>query len=198
MPEIKYKNGRKIRIDEGYKDRNDSTRGIHTIKDSNTLIITRKELDKHIFKPVFDQVVDAIQKKIDKKKNDEIIDGIIMVGGFFQSKYLKDHIKEKFHTKKGIEVLHLNDDLGIKAISRGAVSYGLYPRLICEEFMDRSFAMEVLKQPGDNSLPNRYLEYFIQENTKVYNASGSISKTVYVEQDKSAIIGKRLAIGIYS
>lgn len=182
--------------DEGYKDCNGEDGRTHKIRGDNTLIVTRKELDKHIFEPVFDQVADAIQRKIDEMKNDKVVDGIIMVGGFFQSEYLKEHITKKFETET-TEVLYLNGDLGIQAISRGAVSYGLYPRLICEEFMDRSFAMEVLKQPGDSSIPNRYLEYFIQENTKVYGASGSISKTVYVEQDKSAIIGKRLAIGIY-
>ena len=74
-----------------------------------------------MFDPVVENILDSIDKHLDASNNN--VSAILLVGGFSESKYLQNRIKEKFSHR-------VNNNISVPiqpmaAIARGAVIYGL-------------------------------------------------------------------------
>ncbi|RIA79986.1 hypothetical protein C1645_882415 [Glomus cerebriforme] len=84
------------------------------------LIVFKYEDIKSMFDPIIERVIKMIQVQLDNTR--ETCSAIFLVGGFSQSKYLQNRIKQEFqHRVKNISV----PTNPIAAISRGAALYGL-------------------------------------------------------------------------
>ncbi|KAG2198766.1 hypothetical protein INT47_010552 [Mucor saturninus] len=107
--------------------------------DENGLAISTKVLEAEVFKPVIQKVIKLVQFQLDRL-NGTLLDYIIIVGGFGQSKYLIEKIKEKFASIVGDVIV---PDGGEVAVTRGAVYFGLDPYSISHRRMRLTYGISI-------------------------------------------------------
>lgn len=174
------------------------------LNNNTTLRIRNEDMKTEIVDPVVNDVLDIIKKQCTLTEKHGIkIDGIIMVGGFSQSKYLEKQIKKEF---RGVYKVIFPDE-PINAFSRGAVEYALNPFDILESYMGLSLSLEVQKPlkrydlvqpsclkskgPDGRYYLKNYQQYFVKEGQKIKRKKlpHYFSQLVFVKYPKSAVIG---------
>lgn len=100
----------------------DTTRSIH----GGYLLITVEEMKK-IFQPTFDEIVNLVQHQVAaaEKSSQNDISGVLLVGGFGESKYLRHYLEQNIKSKNGKSVPILQPIDAWTAIVRGAVLDGV-------------------------------------------------------------------------
>jgi hypothetical protein len=100
----------------------DSARSIH----GGYLLITPEEMKK-IFQPTFDEIVKLVQHQVAaaEKSSKNGISGVLLVGGFGESRYLRHYLEQHITTKNGQSVPILQPIDAWTAIVRGAVLDGV-------------------------------------------------------------------------
>ncbi|RIA82248.1 hypothetical protein C1645_809689 [Glomus cerebriforme] len=92
----------------------------HKMEEIDWLLVFKYEDIKSMFDPIVERIIKMIQVQLDN--NRETCSAIFLVGGFSQSKYLQNRIRQEFQNRvKTISV----PTFPIAAISRGAALYGL-------------------------------------------------------------------------
>ncbi|GAA5810177.1 hypothetical protein MFLAVUS_003596 [Mucor flavus] len=171
------------------------------IEKNTRLKIKHTEIKEKLFDPIIKRILILIQRQLDEAhKRQSTIKFIVLVGGFFRNPYLQQRIQDEF---RGYYDVRFPEE-GAAAVSRGAVSYGLKPRLISGKRASRSIALEV-RTPLENSkgdlLKKRVdllstklhheaysknrLEYFVRQSD---NLEGLFHRTVTVDYPNNALI----------
>lgn len=122
------------------------------------LKIKHADIKEKIFDPIITKILALIQQQLiqasDKKHNIEAIKAILLVGGFSRNLYLQQRIQEEYRDQYDVKI----PEEGVAAISKGAVSYGLKPRLISSKIAGQSVALEVrtpFKKKEDDRLDKK-------------------------------------------
>ncbi|KAI7875539.1 uncharacterized protein EV154DRAFT_526595 [Mucor mucedo] len=168
---------------------------------NKTLKMKNQDMKEEIFDPIVNRIFALIDDQFKQaEKIESTIDAILMVGGFSQSKYLQQRIKDQY---KG--VCHVSVPFeGVTAISHGAVSYALNPRMISKKSAGQSLGLEVqapFYKELANSLEKKVigpngvafergcLEYFVEKNQPLEGERRKIyQKDVFVQYPNAAII----------
>ncbi|KAG2203805.1 hypothetical protein INT47_012738 [Mucor saturninus] len=149
----------------------------------------------NFFDPVVDRILYLIDDQLNQAKNGgRKINAILMVGGFSQSRYLQQRIKDRY---KGVCHVKIPSD-GATSISYGAVAYALNPRMVSRKTIGTFLGLKAqtpfierltdpdqrkVKSPiRDESFRKDRLEYFEDIQRQV---SG---KDVYVLYPNAAVI----------
>jgi molecular chaperone DnaK (HSP70) len=90
------------------------------LEDEEWVIEIDFENMKTIFEPVIKRILDMIQRQLDNGQ--ETCSAMFLVGGFSESKYLQNRIKQEFRHQVNIISVPIQP---IAAIARGATIYGL-------------------------------------------------------------------------
>ncbi|KAG2198328.1 hypothetical protein INT47_003041 [Mucor saturninus] len=196
--------------DDSYYDINLPGKGILNFTgDSNsmangnkTLKMKNQDMKEKIFDPIIYRIFALIDDQLmQAEKGDRNIDAILMVGGFSQSRYLQQRIKDQY---KG--VCHVSVPFeGVTAISHGAVSFALNPRMISKRSAEQSFSLEVqapfykeltesaerkIVGPDGVAFERGRLEYFVKKYQPLERNGRKIyQKDVFVQYPNAAIIG---------
>ncbi|KAI8090649.1 hypothetical protein BDF21DRAFT_333175 [Thamnidium elegans] len=178
----------------------DRKTGKYMLRESRTEIrVMDTVMKEEIFDPIIDNIIRLINKQIKQAKDDSReIKSIILIGGFSRNPYLQNRIKNHYHNLYGICV----PAEGVAAISHGAVSYGLNPRMVTTRLAGQSVALEV-QAPFETKNENKYkevlgpkgekfvrnrLEYFVKKMDPI---QGEIyHKTVSINYPQNVLIGK--------
>ncbi|KAI7875531.1 uncharacterized protein EV154DRAFT_76114 [Mucor mucedo] len=166
--------------------------------DNTTLEMRNDDMKTKVFDPVVERVLELFKTQFDQaKKLDKKIDVILMVGGFSQSLYLQQRIKDNFRNECYIFV----PEESTLAMSHGAVMYGLNPKTIIKEFAGRSFALEVqdrfeanddvdkkVQGPDGQDYAKNRLQYFVKKGQGLKeHLRKKYTKEVYVEYPHDAV-----------
>lgn len=172
----------------------------HTfVNDNKALRINNEDLKSEIVDPIVNRVLNLIKKQFVVNEDAGMkTDAIIMTGGFSQSKYLQNRIKDIFGGVCDIIV----PEEPINVFSRGAVEYALNPSDIPKKYKGPSISLEVqrplkkyesiqskylLKGPNDMYHLKNRLQYFVKKGQQL--SSTVYNQTVYVTYPKSAVFG---------
>jgi hypothetical protein len=122
----------------------DDVESIHGFIEHDNFIIPYIDIEKHVFAKVVDDVLKLIHAQLMKlNENERQLNAILVVGGFGKSNYLLRKIQDRFGQKLiGAEVIGKPPD-GDLAICKGAVSFGLDPRLVTEGMTRFSYGLQV-------------------------------------------------------
>lgn len=90
-----------------------------------------------MFEPVINQVIDLIEEQVQQSKTK--LDAIFLVGGFGQSTYLYRRVLAEFQSRVGFIGVPPRGEL---AVVRGAVYFGLNPRMVTERVSRRTYGLE--------------------------------------------------------
>ncbi|KAL9540659.1 hypothetical protein MBANPS3_009558 [Mucor bainieri] len=153
------------------------------IENNTVFEISVAEVKRCIFDPVVDRAVKVLKAHLEKP-DQKLPSAILMVGGFSQSKYLQHKI-QVFCSDKGIPHVSAPPE-GVTAISRGAVSYFLEPRLVSEKIASNSYAMCVDLAGRENN--TSHLCYFVQKGDTIHVDEKLYTKTVSVKYPESAVV----------
>ncbi|KAI8090646.1 hypothetical protein BDF21DRAFT_491033 [Thamnidium elegans] len=117
------------------------------IERNTKLKITHADIKEKIFDHIIKKILVLIQQQLDQAlKSGSDIKAILLVGGFSRNPYLQQRIQNEYTGRYDVKI----PEEGVAAISKGAVSYGLNPRLISGKFAGQSIALEV-RTPFDKS-----------------------------------------------
>ncbi|CAO0798862.1 unnamed protein product [Mucor circinelloides] len=153
--------------------------------EKNTVFeISVNEVQRCIFDPVVNEAVDLLRTHLNKTSNHRP-SAVLLVGGFSQSKYLQYRIQE-FCSQERIPHVGAPPE-GVTAISRGAVSYFLEPRLVSKKIASSSYAIcvDLANKLNEKS----HLCYFIRKGASIEVEEKPYTKTVSVTYPGSAVIG---------
>lgn len=162
------------------------------INENTTLIMSYEDMKTKVFDPVVNRIVDLFKAQFQQaiKKNVEI-NTILMVGGFSQSLYLQQRIKNEFRDSCTIYI----PEESTLAMSYGAVMYGLNPQTITKPSAGQSFALMV--QGSHNSEDGNSLLYFVTKGDDVNEqARKRYTKEVYVTYPNDAVFGKKKQVDL--
>ncbi|KAG2198326.1 hypothetical protein INT47_003039 [Mucor saturninus] len=181
---------------------NFSSSSKYRMADNNrTLKMKNQDMKEIVFDPIVKRIFDLIDNQLKQaKKGSRKIDAILMVGGFSQSRYLQQCIKDQY---KG--VCHVSVPFeGVTAISHGAVSYALNPRMILKRSAEQSFSLEVqapfYKKLTDSAekkvvgpvgvdYVRGRLEFFVTKNQQLEGDRRTVcTKDVFVQYPNAAVI----------
>ena len=98
-------------------------------------------LMKGLFKKTSDKVVAHMKDILEKETCGKKVSLILMVGGFSESTYIQDVIKENFHDKGGVNVL-IPKEAGISVV-QGAVVFGRQPGNITSRILRFTYGAEL-------------------------------------------------------
>ncbi|KAF1797751.1 hypothetical protein FB192DRAFT_1395952 [Mucor lusitanicus] len=154
------------------------------VNKNKVLEIPESEIKRCIFDPVVDKAVDVLRTHLKESSVNHRPSAILMVGGFSQSKYLQERIQE-FCREEGIPHVSAPPN-GATAISRGAVSYFLNPRLVSRKITSSSYAICVDLDSMSNY--TSHLCYFIRKGASIEVEEKLYTKTVSVMYPGSAVI----------
>ncbi|KAI8644422.1 hypothetical protein BD408DRAFT_401145 [Parasitella parasitica] len=160
--------------------------------DKKTFIITESDIQELVFDPVIEEVLVLLKKQIEKSAQFPL-SAVLLVGGFSQSRYLQKRVKD-YCKENNIPHVGIPPE-GVTAISRGAVSYFLDPRLVSKKSANVSYAIQV-------DLPNRegdksHLAYFIRKGTPIEVEETLYQQTVSVNYPESAVIGNYFDLALF-
>ncbi|KAI8387002.1 hypothetical protein BD560DRAFT_452538 [Blakeslea trispora] len=105
--------------------------------DEGTMVLRADELKQKIFEPVVQRVLSLIEKQYNQTPNQELA-CIFLVGGFGSSNYLFQRIQEVFQSK--VRQI-LCPPRASMAVVRGAVYFGLNPRVIKSRVSRRTYGI---------------------------------------------------------
>ncbi|KAI8888879.1 hypothetical protein K501DRAFT_282533 [Backusella circina FSU 941] len=121
--------------------------------EEDVIVIPYAVMEKEVFIPIIDQIIKLVDKQLRKlPENERQLDAILMVGGFGRSPYLHRKLKDTFEGRKiGANFIGMPPD-GDLAICRGAVSFGLDPRMVAEGITRYTYGLQVKDKAkqGDN------------------------------------------------
>ncbi|CAO3623965.1 unnamed protein product [Cunninghamella echinulata] len=117
----------------GLGDMDDPEAGI---EDGN-LHLPAQELREYVFEPVIHQVLYLIDEQL--HQSHIMLDAIFLVGGFGQSVYLYRRVRDVFEQRVGFIGVPPRGEL---AVVRGAVYFGLNPRMVTERVSRRTYGVE--------------------------------------------------------
>ncbi|KAL0080402.1 hypothetical protein J3Q64DRAFT_1838516 [Phycomyces blakesleeanus] len=100
------------------------------------LQISVDDLREEVFEPVVKQVLDLISDQVNQARKK--LDAVFLVGGFGQSKYLQERVKETFESKIGLIAMPARGEL---AVVRGAVIFGLSPGRVSHRVARRTYGL---------------------------------------------------------
>jgi hypothetical protein len=146
--------------------------------------ISENDIKNLIFDPIVEEVLQLLGKQIEKSSKSPP-SAVLLVGGFSQSKYLQQKIKH-YCNERNIEH-NCVPPKGVTAISRGAVSYYLEPRLVSKKSATVSYAIQVDNPEKINN--KSHLSYFIRKGTPIDMEETLYPQSVYVKYPGSAVIG---------
>ncbi|ORZ22048.1 hypothetical protein BCR42DRAFT_161778 [Absidia repens] len=132
----------------GYPNEDNEEAGIM----DGTVIFTAEELKEKVFEPVVLKVLDLIKNQLDGS-TDKQVDAIFMVGGFGKSIYLHRRVKETFVPRVKFVGIPPRAEM---AVVRGAVYFGLKPRLVTQRVSRRTYGLnsqvpfDPLYDPSEN------------------------------------------------
>jgi molecular chaperone DnaK (HSP70) len=169
--------------------------------------VSTRDLQEKIFDPIIKRIERLLHRQISKYNGEGKIDSIILVGGFSQSSYLQQRLRNIFEPAITIDV----PPDPANAISQGAVLHARNPQVIrppVQKYTGRSFALEVQakfnKQKMD--LPENIvinadgieyakssLVYFVKKNALLNIGVVKYEKYVYIEYPNNIAIGKLAA-----
>ncbi|KAG2196472.1 hypothetical protein INT47_012673 [Mucor saturninus] len=175
----------------------------YIMADNNrTLRMKNQEMKQIVFDPIVKRIFDLIDNQRNQaEKGGRKIDAILMVGGFSQSEYLQRCIKDRY---KGVCRVSVPFE-GVTAISHGAVSYALNPRMISRRSAGQSLGLEVqapfirsltdsnerrVEGPdGDKNFEKDRVEYFVRRDQELEGERRTVyKKDVYVVYPNAAVI----------
>ncbi|KAI8888892.1 actin-like ATPase domain-containing protein [Backusella circina FSU 941] len=112
--------------------------------ENGSICIPYAKIEKEVFTPVIKDVLNLIKDQLEKlNENERQLDAILLVGGFGQSPYLYRRIYDTFENKAiGARFIGRPPN-GQLAICKGAVSFGLQPRMVSEGFTRYSYGLQV-------------------------------------------------------
>lgn len=177
LPIIPRDTGRKVV--ENFKSR------CHLTKENTVFEISENDIKKIVFDPIIEQVLQLLGTQI-RKSSKYPLSAILLVGGFSQSKYLQQEI-QRYCIERDIKHVCVPPN-GVTAISRGAVSYYLEPRLVSKKSARVSYAIQVDNPEKTNN--KSHLSYFIRKGTPIDMEETVYPQTVSVEYPGSVVIGK--------
>jgi len=101
-----------------------------------------------MFESLVEKILDAINKHIDACNND--VSAILLVGGFSESKYLQERVKQKFNRRLRNKISF--PESPVTAVVEGAVQYGLRQEVISTRVLKRTYGTDVARRwvPGDD------------------------------------------------
>ncbi|CAO3592827.1 unnamed protein product [Absidia cylindrospora] len=113
--------------------------------DNGTICFPAHELRDQVFEPVILQVLDLIEHQL--KQSPQQLEALFLVGGFGQSNYLFRRIEQVFAGRVGMIGVPPRGEL---AVVRGAVYFGLNPRVVTQRVLRRTYGVEtrMLFQPN--------------------------------------------------
>ncbi|ORZ10128.1 hypothetical protein BCR42DRAFT_494628 [Absidia repens] len=117
----------------GYPNNNDEEAGII----DGTLIFSAEELKEKVFEPVVLRVLQLISNQLDGSAL-KPVDAIFMVGGFGKSNYLHRRVNETFVPRVQFVGIPPRAEM---AVVRGAVYFGLNPRLVAQRVSRRTYGL---------------------------------------------------------
>ncbi|KAI7894650.1 uncharacterized protein EV154DRAFT_68672 [Mucor mucedo] len=166
-----------------------------------TLKMKNQDMKENIFDPIAERILALIDDQLNQAKKGNIrIDAILMVGGFSQSRYLQQRIKDQY---KGVCYVSAPSD-GAAAISLGAVSYALNPRVVTKKTAQSSLSLmvqapldkaltdssEKMKGPnGDLNFKKDRLEYFVTKGQEFEHGRRTLYiKNIHAVYPNAAVI----------
>ncbi|KAG2203810.1 hypothetical protein INT47_012743 [Mucor saturninus] len=202
MPNLQGDSFYDIKLSEKEKIIFSNTSPYRLVNGNKTLIMKNQDMKEKIFDPVVDRIISLIDYQLNQaKKVDRRIDSILMVGGFSQSTYLQQRIRNQY---KGVCHVRVPFE-GVTAISHRSISYASYPHIISKKltrqslgleiqatFIDSSTSLEERKTEGpdrDRLFKTGRLDYFVTMGQELeYERSGLYKKDVYVLYPNAAVI----------
>ncbi|KAG2205529.1 hypothetical protein INT47_005903 [Mucor saturninus] len=173
------------------------------VNGNKTLRITGDDMKEEIFDPVIDRVISLLNYQIKQVEDDgKLLNAILMVGSFSQTKYLQQRIKEEYKNAYSI-VIH---DQYNHAFSYGAAYYGLKLNSRNRKHTGFSLSLEVQAPLGESINYNNYsskkvkgpngfyyeknrLSYFVKRDQELKKRGRRLySQIVQVQYPKSAVI----------
>ncbi|KAI9259264.1 hypothetical protein EDC94DRAFT_521283 [Helicostylum pulchrum] len=110
------------------------------IEANTKLKIKHADIQKKFFDLIIARILTLIQRQLNQASGSNTrINATMLVGGFSRNPYLQQRIQDEYRNVYNVKF----PEEGTAAISRGAVSYGLKPRLISRKLAGRSVALEV-------------------------------------------------------
>lgn len=126
----------------------------------------------------------------------------MLVGGFGQSTYLYDKVVEKFENQKVGAKFIGQPPNGDMAVSKGAVSFGLKPRMVSESVTRYTYGLQVSKKQdgtlhdpslrftgSDGEVYYRNMFSMIIEKASKMNKGDLFIKRVFVEYPNDTVFG---------
>ncbi|KAI9496758.1 hypothetical protein BDB00DRAFT_881869 [Zychaea mexicana] len=142
------------------------------IEDGN-LRITAEDLCEHVFEPVVQKVLDLIDAQV--RQSHVPLDAVFLVGGFGQSEYLRRRVIDEFSRRVGFIGVPPRGEL---AVVRGAVYFGLNPRMVTERVSRRTYGVETRmvfdarQDPQENCIQGDGGRLFCKQRFSVYVQKG--------------------------
>lgn len=142
------------------------------IEDGN-LRISAEDLCEYVFEPVVQKVLDLIDAQI--RQSQVRLDAIFLVGGFGQSEYLRRRVIDEFSRRVGFIGVPPRGEL---AVVRGAVYFGLNPRMVTERMSRRTYGVETrmvfepLLDPPEQRIAGDDGRVFCKQRFSVYVQKG--------------------------
>lgn len=171
---------------------------------SDKLRISANEARK-LFARVIDKITGQMQQCFDdvnKMANPRDISLILMVGGFSESKYVQEMIKERFERTDGVRVL-IPEEAGL-AVLKGAVVFGRHPDSIESRVVRVTYGAEITppfdpkkhderKRTKDGKRCSNIFMAFMQRDTEF--KQGQALSTIY---HTTAPLQRTIALKIFS
>lgn len=165
-------------------------------------VIPYSEMENEVFMPVVQKVIDLVKTQLRKLPDGERqLDAILVVGGFGQSPYLLHKLRDIFEGRTTGAVFIGKPPEGALAVCRGAVSFGLRPRLVSNGITRYSYGLQVkdkaksgddpsqkfMDDDGEEYCHNIYAE-IIQKGERI-NSSRVYSMKTYVTYPHDPVFG---------
>lgn len=134
-----------------------------------------------LFKKATDKIVDHMKKILDTTPAGKKVSLILMVGGFSESAFVQDVIKDEFHDKNGRKVL-IPKDAGISVV-QGAVVYGRQPGNITSRILRFTYGVQLTKvfEPGRHDQSKMQIIAGVQRCKDVFGKFIGIGAEVEVD-----------------
>lgn len=171
------------------------------IEDGN-LRITAQDLCNNVFEPVVQKVLDLIDAQV--RQSQVPLDAVFLVGGFGQSEYLRRRVIDEFSRRVGFIGVPPRGEL---AVVRGAVYFGLNPRMVTERVSRRTYGVETRmvfdarQDPQENCIQGDGGRLFCKQRFSTYVQKGQrvkvdecVSKNFMIAYPNDTDTGKILIV----
>ncbi|RIA90017.1 hypothetical protein C1645_805944 [Glomus cerebriforme] len=125
------------------------------VEDEWTIEIKFEDV-KDMFDPVIKEILDLIRDHLDENdKDDNDVSAMLLVGGFSESKYLQERVKQEFNDRLNNKISFPENP--ITAIVEGAVQYGLRQEVIATRVLKWTYGTDVARRCVPNDPEERKL-----------------------------------------